>query len=86
MAQKKRVDQLIVERGLADSRSRAQAFIMAGIVFSGEKKLEKAGMQLALDAPLEVRGKQHPWVSRGGLKLVQAIEEFSLDVTGRRTG
>lgn len=83
MAKKKRVDQLIVDRGLADSRSRAQALIMAGAVFSGEKKIEKAGTQMAEDVALEVRGKQHPWVSRGGLKLVQAIEEFSLNVQGK---
>ncbi|PCI34481.1 MAG: TlyA family rRNA (cytidine-2'-O)-methyltransferase [Alphaproteobacteria bacterium] len=83
MAKKKRVDQLVVERGLADSRSKAQALIMAGAVFSGEKKIEKAGTQMAEDAPLEVRGKPHPWVSRGGLKLMQAIEEFSLDLTDK---
>jgi 23S rRNA (cytidine1920-2'-O)/16S rRNA (cytidine1409-2'-O)-methyltransferase len=78
---KKRVDQILVERGLAQSRSRAQAYIMAGVVFSGEKKIEKSGQQLNQDVALEVRGKQHPWVSRGGLKLVQAIEEFDLNLT-----
>ncbi len=83
MAKKKRVDQLVVERGLAESRNKAQAYIMAGVVFSGEKKIDKAGTQLAEDAPLEVRSKEHPWVSRGGLKLIQAIEEFSLDVTDK---
>ncbi len=83
MAKKKRVDQLVVERGLAESRSKAQALIMAGAVFSGEKKIDKAGTQLGEDAPLEVRGKPHPWVSRGGLKLIQAIEEFSLDITDK---
>ncbi len=83
MAGKKRVDQLVVERGLAESRSRAQAYIMAGAIFSGERKIEKAGMQIAEDAPLELRGREHPWVSRGGLKLIQAIEEFDLDVTAR---
>ncbi|PCI48095.1 MAG: TlyA family rRNA (cytidine-2'-O)-methyltransferase [Alphaproteobacteria bacterium] len=83
MTRKKRVDQLVVERGLAENRTRAQAYIMAGVVFSGEKKIEKAGTQLSPDAPLKVRGKPHPWVSRGGLKLMQAIEEFSLDMVGR---
>lgn len=83
MVRKKRADQLVVERGLATSRTKAQACIMAGIVFSGEKKIDKAGTQLAEDAPLEVRSKEHPWVSRGGLKLIQAIEEFSLDVTDK---
>ena len=83
MVKKKRVDQLVVERGLAESRTKAQAYIMAGAVFSGEKKIDKAGTQIAEDAPLEVRGKEHPWVSRGGMRLLQAIEEFSLDVTGK---
>ncbi|VAV87666.1 RNA binding methyltransferase FtsJ like [hydrothermal vent metagenome] len=83
MAGKKRVDQLVVERGLAESRTRAQAYIMAGVVFSGERKIDKAGTKIAEDAPLDVRSKEHPWVSRGGLKLIQAIEEFSLDITGR---
>ncbi len=83
MTKKRRVDQLVVERGLAESRTKAQAYIMAGVVFSGERKIDKAGMQLAEDAPLEVRTKEHPWVSRGGLKLIQAIEEFSLEVAGR---
>ncbi len=83
MAGKKRVDQLVVERGLAESRSRAQAYIMAGAIFSGERKINKAGTRIAEDAPLELRGKEHPWVSRGGLKLIQAIEEFNLDITGK---
>ncbi|VAW04956.1 RNA binding methyltransferase FtsJ like [hydrothermal vent metagenome] len=83
MAGKKRVDQLVVERGLAESRSRAQAYIMAGAIFSGERKIDKAGTRIAEDAPLELRGKEHPWVSRGGLKLIQAIEEFNLDITGK---
>lgn len=80
---KKRVDQLLVDRGLAESRSRAQAFVMAGAVFSGDKKIEKAGYQMREDAPLMVKSKDHPWVSRGGLKLVQAIEEFEINVEGR---
>jgi len=83
MGKKWRADQLVVARGLATSRSKAQAYIMAGVVFSGEKKIDKAGAQLAEDAPLEVRGKKHPWVSRGGLKLMQAITEFSLDIAGK---
>lgn len=83
MAGKIRADQLVVARGLAPNRSKAQACIMAGIIYSGEKKINKAGMPLAEDAPLELRGKQHPWVSRGGLKLMQAIDEFSLDITDR---
>ncbi len=77
-----RADQLLVSRGLADSRTRAQALIMAGAVFSGERKLAKAGDMLAEDAPLEVRGKDHPWVSRGGIKLDHGLTHFGFDVTG----
>jgi 23S rRNA (cytidine1920-2'-O)/16S rRNA (cytidine1409-2'-O)-methyltransferase len=79
---KVRADQLLVSRGLAESRTRAQALIMAGAVFSGEKKLAKAGDMLAEDAPLEVRGKDHPWVSRGGIKLDHGLTHFGFDVTG----
>jgi 23S rRNA (cytidine1920-2'-O)/16S rRNA (cytidine1409-2'-O)-methyltransferase len=79
---KLRVDQLLVSRGLTESRARAQALILAGIVFSGERKILKAGESLAEDAPIEVRGKDHPWVSRGGLKLDHGLTHFELDVTG----
>jgi len=71
-----------VSRGLAESRTRAQALIMAGTVFSGEKKLAKAGDMLAEDAPLEVRGKDHPWVSRGGIKLDHGLTHFGVAVAG----
>jgi 23S rRNA (cytidine1920-2'-O)/16S rRNA (cytidine1409-2'-O)-methyltransferase len=71
-----------VSRGLAESRTRAQALIMAGAVFSGERRLGKAGDMLAEDASLEVRGKDHPWVSRGGIKLDHGLEHFGFDVTG----
>ena len=77
-----RADQLLVSRGLAESRTKAQALIMAGLVFSGEKKLAKAGDMLVVDAPLEVRGKDHPWVSRGGIKLDHGLTHFGFDVTG----
>jgi 23S rRNA (cytidine1920-2'-O)/16S rRNA (cytidine1409-2'-O)-methyltransferase len=77
-----RADQLLVDRGLVESRSKAQALILAGIVFSGERKIEKAGQTLAADAPLEVRGREHPWVSRGGVKLAHALEYFNWDVKG----
>ncbi|MEL0212563.1 MAG: TlyA family RNA methyltransferase [Novosphingobium sp.] len=80
--QKARVDQLLVERGLVESRARAQALILAGLVFSGETKIAKAGQPLASDAPLDVRGRDHPWVSRGGIKLAHAIAHFGLDPTG----
>ncbi len=79
---KQRVDQLLVERGLAESRTRAQALVLAGIVFSGESKLAKPGQTLPGDAPLEVRGRDHPWVSRGGIKLAHAIDHFGLDPAG----
>jgi len=79
---RQRVDQLLVSRGLADSRSRAQALIMAGAVFSGERKIAKAGDMVSEEAPLEVRGKDHPWVSRGGIKLDHGLEHFGFDVTG----
>jgi len=79
---KVRADQLLVSRGLAESRSRAQALIMAGAVFSGERKLAKAGEMLAEDAPVQVRGKDHPWVSRGGVKLDHGLTHFRFDVVG----
>src|SRR5215217_2305836 len=79
---KVRADQLLVDRGLVETRSKAQALILAGLVFSGERKLDKAGYALAGDAPLEVRGKEHPWVSRGGIKLAHALDHFGWDVTG----
>ena len=77
-----RADQLLVDRGLAESRSRAQALILAGLVYAGGRKLEKAGQPLPEDAALEVRGKDHPWVSRGGIKLAHGLDHFGWDVTG----
>lgn len=82
MAKKKRLDQMLVDRGLVESRTRAQALVMAGLVFSGEQKLAKPGQQLPDDAPLDVRGRDHPWVSRGGIKLAHAIEHFGLNPAG----
>jgi 23S rRNA (cytidine1920-2'-O)/16S rRNA (cytidine1409-2'-O)-methyltransferase len=79
---KLRADQLLVSRGLAESRTRAQALIMAGAVFSGDRKVAKPGDMLAEDAPLQVRGKDHPWVSRGGIKLAHGLDHFGFDVTG----
>ena len=77
-----RVDQLLVERGHAESRARAQALVLAGLVFSGETKLAKSGQTLPPDAPLDVRGRDHPWVSRGGIKLAHALDHFGLDPEG----
>ena len=82
MPKKMRLDQMLVDRGLVESRTRAQALVMAGLVFSGEQKLAKPGQQLPEDAPLDVRGRDHPWVSRGGIKLAHAIEHFALDPRG----
>jgi len=79
---KARADQILVERGLAESRAKAQALILAGLVFSGERKIDKAGQALAGDAALEVRGRDHPWVSRGGIKLAHALDHFGWDVAG----
>jgi 23S rRNA (cytidine1920-2'-O)/16S rRNA (cytidine1409-2'-O)-methyltransferase len=78
-----RADQSLVDRGLAESRARAQALILAGKVFSSERRIEKAGQTIPADAPLEVRGQDHPWVSRGGLKLAHALAHFGLDPAGR---
>ena len=73
---------MLVERGLAESRERAKALIMAGQVFSGERRIEKAGQTLKPDASLVVRGRDHPWVSRGGVKLAHALDHFRLDPAG----
>ncbi|HEX8443440.1 MAG TPA: TlyA family RNA methyltransferase [Allosphingosinicella sp.] len=79
---KSRVDQLLVERELAESRAKAQALILAGLVFSGERRIDKAGQTLAPDAALEVRGREHPWVSRGGIKLAHGLDQFGWDLDG----
>jgi 23S rRNA (cytidine1920-2'-O)/16S rRNA (cytidine1409-2'-O)-methyltransferase len=82
-AAKTRADVALVDRGLAETRARAQALIMAGVVFSGESRVAKAGQQIAKDTPLEVRGADHPWVSRGGLKLEKALDHFGIDPSGQ---
>lgn len=79
---KQRLDQVLVERGLIETRSRAQAMIMAGNVYSNTKRLDKAGQKVAQDIAIELKGQDHPWVSRGGLKLVKGLDEFEIDVTG----
>jgi 23S rRNA (cytidine1920-2'-O)/16S rRNA (cytidine1409-2'-O)-methyltransferase len=80
---KSRADQLLVARGLAESRARAQALILAGKVFSGERRIAKAGDLLVEDTALDVRGQDHPWVSRGGLKLAHGLTSFGFPVDGR---
>ena len=82
MSSKKRLDVTMVERGLAESRQKAQAVIMAGQVYVNGQKVDKAGAPVAEDAAIEVRGKTLAYVSRGGLKLAKAMDVFSLDLTG----
>ena len=82
MAAKVRADQLLVTRGLAESRTRAQALILAGNVFAGDRRVAKAGDLLAEDAALAVKGRDHPWVSRGGIKLDHGLSHFGFDVMG----
>jgi len=82
MAAKTRLDVALVERGLAETRAAAQRLVMAGLVFSGERRLEKAGQGVAPDTALEVRGQPHPYVSRGGLKLEKALDHFAIPVAG----
>lgn len=80
---KLRADLALVERGLAESRARAQALILAGLVFSGEQRVGKAGDPIRPDQPLELRGQDHPWVSRGGVKLAHALAHFGLSPRDR---
>jgi 23S rRNA (cytidine1920-2'-O)/16S rRNA (cytidine1409-2'-O)-methyltransferase len=82
MASKVRADQLLVQLGLAESRTRAQALILSGNVLAGEKRVAKAGDMLAEDAALTVKGRDHPWVSRGGIKLDHGLSHFGFDVAG----
>ena len=78
-----RLDQLLVDRGLVESKSRAQALIMAGLVYTGEKRLDKPGQPVPEDLQVDLRGQDHPWVSRGGLKLAKAIESFPIAPEGK---
>ena len=83
MAARPRADQRLVDLGLADSRSRAQALIMAGKVFAGDRRVDKPGQPVADGVLLDVRGQDHPWVSRGGLKLAHGLAHFALSPAGR---
>src|SRR5499427_7219154 len=80
---KMRLDVALVERGLAETRAAAQRLVMAGLVFSNDKRLDKAGQAIAPDTALEVRGQPHPYVSRGGLKLERGLDHFAIPVAGR---
>ncbi|MGE6488471.1 TlyA family RNA methyltransferase [Paenisporosarcina sp. NPDC076898] len=77
---KERVDVLLVERGLCETREKAKRAIMAGTVYTNELRLEKPGEKIAMDAPLQVKGNELRYVSRGGLKLEKALEFFQVDV------
>jgi 23S rRNA (cytidine1920-2'-O)/16S rRNA (cytidine1409-2'-O)-methyltransferase len=79
---KRRLDHLLVERGLAESRAKAQALVIAGAVWSGDKRLDKPGVSLAADTPLSLKEREHPWVSRGGVKLAHALDHFGIDPAG----
>ncbi len=83
MSKKVRLDVLLVERGLLDSRQKAQANIMAGLVFVNGQRVDKPGTAVAEDAPVEVRGHALPYVSRGGLKLEKAMKTFPITLTGK---
>jgi len=78
-----RADVALVERGLAETRTRAQALIMAGLVYSGEARINKPGETIAEGRALELRGQDHPWVSRGGVKLAHGLAHFGLSAEGR---
>lgn len=80
---KRRADQLLLDRGLVESKSRAQALILAGKVYSGDRRVEKPGTAMADDVPLQVKGQDHPWVSRGGQKLDHGLRHFGFSAQGR---
>src|SRR5689334_13704216 len=79
---KRRADQLLVDQGLAESRAKAQALIIAGLVSASGRRIDKPGTALAEDAALTVAGRDHPWVSRGGIKLAHALDHFAIDAGG----
>ena len=79
---KKRIDQLLVERGLFTSREHARRSIMAGLVYVNQQRVDKPGTNVDLEATVEIKGELHPYVSRGGLKLAKALTAFQIDVTG----
>ena len=83
MSNKTRLDVLLTERGLLDSRQKAQATIMSGIVFVNGQRVDKVGTAVANDALIEIRGTTLPYVSRGGLKLEKAMQTFPLTLTGK---
>src|SRR5690606_26109783 len=78
--EKVRLDTLLVERGLFETREKAKRAVMAGIVYSNEERLDKPGMKVPVDIPIAIKGKQMPYVSRGGYKLEKALQEFQISV------
>lgn len=80
---KERIDVLLVEQGFYDSREKAKAAIMAGLVLANEERIEKPGMKVLRSSVLRVKGAVHPYVSRGGLKLEKALRQFGIDMNGR---
>ena len=83
MSTKQRLDKLMVERGLAPSREKAQALIMAGQVVVGDHAAQKAGQQVTSEVEIRIKGEVMPYVSRGGLKLAQGLDAFGVDPTER---
>jgi len=83
LAAKRRADQLLVEQGLAESRAKAQALILAGLVSAAGRRVDKPGEQLAAASALVLKGRDHPWASRGGIKLAHALDQFQIEVEGR---
>jgi 23S rRNA (cytidine1920-2'-O)/16S rRNA (cytidine1409-2'-O)-methyltransferase len=77
-----RADQLLVEQGLAESRARAQSLILAGLVFAAGRRVDKPGTAISPDVALSLKGRDHPWVSRGGIKLAHALDRLGWDVAG----
>ena len=85
MSQKIRLDTLLTQKGLTESRQKAQGMIMAGIVRVDGRKVDKSGTLISLEAEVTVVGKSHPYVSRGGVKLQGALDEFQIQVEGTLT-
>lgn len=83
MKNKERLDVLLVERGLIETREKAKRAIMAGLVYTNEERLDKPGEKVKVDIPLNIKGKMLPYVSRGGLKLEKALKVFDVDVDGK---
>lgn len=81
---KERVDILLVKQQLAETREKAKRAIMAGIVYNGEERVDKPGEKISIDNHLQIKGKQIPYVSRGGLKLEKALQVFDFDVKGKK--